>query len=366
MPAAPDAKALALWRLSSLGLTEPGATDAGEVTRRLLASQSQDYRIALWSLAQRSVGLTEAEVESQFGDGVFLRTHVLRPTWHFVHRDDLRLLLTLTAPRVHVANGTYYRREGVDAAMLERCQDLIADALAGGNHLTRDELGAHFSSHGVEASGFKLAYVLMHAELEQLVCSGRPRGRSQTYALFDERVPPDLGSDREHLLAELVFRYFSGHGPATIKDLRWWSSLTIADIKMGLTSVADRLSSETIGGHEYWFTNPQPEVEAPTPMVHLMQTYDEYIVGYQETRRAIDADGWEGRAAGTTGLALAPLFVDGQIRGRWRRTIRGDSVTIDVHLYRPLDPGEAAALDEQASAFARFLGLEAEVVTSPL
>jgi hypothetical protein len=49
-----------------------------------------------------------------FDAGHFLRTHVLRPTWHFVAPEDIRWLLALTGPRVHRLNGTIYRQNGVN------------------------------------------------------------------------------------------------------------------------------------------------------------------------------------------------------------------------------------------------------------
>src|SRR6185436_19624338 len=63
-----------------------GAPLAGpeEVVRWLGAVQSQDYAGAKWAVAQRAAGCRDADVEQACRDGRILRTHVLRPTWHFV------------------------------------------------------------------------------------------------------------------------------------------------------------------------------------------------------------------------------------------------------------------------------------------
>src|SRR5215208_5263002 len=47
----------------------------------------------------RSSGLTAADVQAEFDRGAFLRTHILRPTWHFVAAEDIRWILEVTAPR---------------------------------------------------------------------------------------------------------------------------------------------------------------------------------------------------------------------------------------------------------------------------
>ena len=90
-----------LWTQRLLG--EPFATPA-EAVAGLLAVQSQEYAMAKWALGMRSVRCTDASVEGAFAAGEILRTHILRPTWHFVSPADIRWLLQLTAPRIRRAD----------------------------------------------------------------------------------------------------------------------------------------------------------------------------------------------------------------------------------------------------------------------
>src|SRR6478672_9946294 len=88
-----------------------------EVVRWLTALQAQEFPLAKWSVAQRTQGarrVTKAEVDQAFADGVIVRTHLLRPTWHFVLGEDIRWLLNLTAPRVQALNAYYYRQHAID------------------------------------------------------------------------------------------------------------------------------------------------------------------------------------------------------------------------------------------------------------
>jgi len=85
-----------------------------EVVRWLGAVQSQDYAGAKWAVAQRMRDATDALLDLAFNAGDILRTHIMRPTWHFVHPADIRWLLALTAPRVHALNGTMYRKLELD------------------------------------------------------------------------------------------------------------------------------------------------------------------------------------------------------------------------------------------------------------
>jgi len=66
----------------------------------LCAVPSQDYIGAKWGVAQRTKDATSAAIDQAFDQGHLLRTHVLRPTRHFVLPKDIRRLQALTGPRV--------------------------------------------------------------------------------------------------------------------------------------------------------------------------------------------------------------------------------------------------------------------------
>lgn len=180
-------------RLTGQQLREPRAATPEEAVKNLLAVQAQEFPYARWSLAQRTAGATSNDVERAVADGRILRTHILRPTWHFVHRDDLPWLRALSAPRLHQANGGTYRRTGIDGETALRSADVLAEAVAGGGHLTREQLAARLQDAGLPATGLALAYLIMHAEVSGVLVSGAPvrspgGALRQTYASFDERV----------------------------------------------------------------------------------------------------------------------------------------------------------------------------------
>ena len=87
-------------RLAQQQLLIPTLTQPGEVVRRLGAVQAQDYGGAKWAVGMRTRGAVDAAIEQAVNDGSILRTHVLRPTWHFVTPADIRWMLALTAPRI--------------------------------------------------------------------------------------------------------------------------------------------------------------------------------------------------------------------------------------------------------------------------
>ncbi|MFI0451494.1 winged helix DNA-binding domain-containing protein [Actinomadura sp. 6N118] len=360
-----DGLELARRRTGAVGLgsVQPAPfADAAEVVGWFGGLQSQDYHPAKWAIAQRlGPGVTDADLDRAFDDGAILRTHVLRPTWHFVTPADLCWLLELTAPRVHALNGYAYRQGELDGPLLRRTTDLIAHAVAGGNHLTRTEIAALLAHHGITAKGFRLGYILIHAELERVICSGPLRGKQHTYALIEERVPQAASMEREAALAEIVRRFFTSHGPATAKDLSWWSSLTRDDIATGLSLAGDALESTDVDGVTYWSAPGNAPAPPPSPSVRLLQAYDEYIVGYRQSKHLLDLGGLVAAAPDKLALPNGVIVVDTQVAGRWKRTVRADAVVLEAALFRPFDAAETAALQGAADELGAFLGARAVV-----
>ena len=127
-------------RLGNQRLVRSALTTAGEVVAWLGAVQSQDYPAAKWGVSLRANDLAEAEIDRAFDKGDILRTHVLRPTWHFVHRHDLRWIVALSGPRVEAANRHVHNLTELDPKTLGRARSAFERALRGGRSMTRAEL----------------------------------------------------------------------------------------------------------------------------------------------------------------------------------------------------------------------------------
>jgi hypothetical protein len=352
-------------RMRRMGLLGPLLEKPVDVVRHHLAMQSQDVGPAKWSIGQRLNGLTDREVERKISDGSILRTHVLRPTWHFVARTDLRWLMALSGPRVQRGLESRYRKLGLDAKTRARGERVIAKHLEGGNHLTRRELGAILRKARIDPEGQRMPHLLSHCELEAIICSGQVKGKQQTFALFDERVPTGPRLDRDKALVELVRRYLNSHGPATLADLSWWSGLTTTDLKAGLEGLAPRASSETLDGLTLWWTDKEPRGRPRRPVVQLLQAYDELVVGYTESRYLGDPRRARIRAAFIDrSVPNGTVMVGSRVLGHWRRSTKEKVVEVEAHLYEPLRGAQAKAMEKAVGDLGRFVGKEVRVQTN--
>ena len=323
----------------------------------LAAVQAQDYAGAKWALGLRMQQATDAEIDQSFADGEILRTHALRPTWHFVTPADIRWILALTAPRVHLANAFMYCKLELDGEFFKRCNTVLASALRGGQQLTRDELRDILDKSGIAVSdNLRMAYIMMQAELDGLICSGARRGRQFTYALLEERVPPVATMDRQTALVELARRYFASRGPATVQDFAKWSGLTITDANRGLEAVKGYLQTETANGQIYWLTETIAASQELSPSAHMLSIYDEYISGYKD-RSAIGNDDISTRLF-ALGNALSYIAViDGQIVGTWKRKLTKNAVIVETNLFSSLSEAENRAVNAAIQRYGDFLNL---------
>jgi hypothetical protein len=278
-----------------------------------------------------------------------------------VARDDIRWLLALSGPRVQQGNAGRYRQLGLDARTLARAEKVIASTLEGGNRLTRDELAVVLERRKVDREGQRMPYFLMHCELEALICSGGRNGKQQTYALLDERVPAGGPRfDREEALVELVRRYLTSHGPATVKDLSWWSGLTMTDLRTALGSLEDEVVSDEVDGLTFWSAASERSQRPAERGVHLLQTYDELVVGYTESRFHGDTSGDLARQAWSDRTFPTGVFLlHGRVGGHWRRTIEAKRVRVSIHTYGAVSAADARTLESAAARLGRFVGLPA-------
>ena len=336
-------------------------TDPAAVVRELGAVQAQDYGSAKWALAQRTAGRTDADVERAIAGGAILRTHVLRPTWHFVLPEDARWMLDLTAPRVRGAMAHYHRKWALDAQVFRKSHAAMARALRDGAHLTRGELAEAVRLAGVRvAAGERVGHLLMQAELDRVIISGARRGKQVTYALFDARVPAARPRDRDEALHDLTCRYFATRGPATPHDFAWWSGLTVADAKRGVEGAATLLTRETLDGIAYWHAGSAGAAGRRPRIAHLLPNYDEYFIGFKD--RSAFGHRLRGIRAQRRINALSGhiLLVDGQMVGGWRRTV-GKTVDVALDLLVPLTAAEVRLVRRAAERFAEFLGVPVRV-----
>lgn len=362
---------VALLRLTAQRIAHPARATPAEqpdgplaapsipaVAASQLATQAQDLSGAKWALGLRA-RTTEKAVDAALTDGSVVRTWPARGTLMITARADVRWLTELLAPRAFAAAAAVWRRDGMVEADFARAAE-VARAELQGTTLTRDALLDAFQRAGVETSRNRGSHLLRQLAGETLLVFGPPatNPRSgaavQTFALLSEHAPDAEPRDRDDALHELAVRFFTGHGPATIHDLAWWSGLTVSDCRRAVTLAGDALAQDPAGR----LTSAEhPPTPARRGDVRLLPPFDELLTGYRD-RTAHLRDGDFARVVpASNGLFRPIVTVDGLVVGTWRRTLRTDgSVDVDIEPFEVLGDRVARAVDRRVDEYARFLG----------
>ncbi len=344
---------IASARLAAQQISNPELTSVKKLVGYLGAVQSQDYMMAKLAIGLRLKDAGQQQVDKAIIDGDIIRTHVLRPTWHFVSSDDLPWMLELTASRIKASMNGRQNRIGLTSAVFKKCKKIISDALAGNNHLTRNELVRLLNSAGIKTDMNRASHIFAEAELSGLICSGIPEGNKQTYALISERLKSPRKIKTENAKARLARIYFNSRGPASVKDFAWWGGLTFTQAKSALEMVKSELSSFTTGENIYWYSGKLRDDQEDNNL-HLLPSFDEYLIGYTDRSAVLDRDTAK-KYVTLNGMFFPIIVLRGQVIGTWKRLIEKDNVSVEFNFFGKITKKIRTLAEVRAEKLADFM-----------
>ncbi|HYG38646.1 MAG TPA: crosslink repair DNA glycosylase YcaQ family protein, partial [Cytophagales bacterium] len=239
----------------------------------------------------------------------------------------------------------------LDDKIFNRCNDLLIKILQGGKQLSRDDINQEFKKVKIIASGHRLSYIMMNAELNGIICSGARQGNKFTYALLDERIKHKKLLEKEEALAELTTRYFKSRGPATIKDFATWSGLTMTHCKKGIEMMKPFLEKAAVEGQEYFFTSNISLVDKQFETIHLLPIYDEFVMGYKDRRAMMLSK------SDATFHFDNMILCEGQAIGTWKRTIRNKSLRVEYSFFMLPNKNQINTFTQSVHRLGEFTGM---------
>jgi hypothetical protein len=348
-------------RLINQQIAKPGFTTAGDIVSWMGAMQAQDYSMAKWALGIRLPGSTDELIESEIDKGKIIRTHALRPTWHFVSADDIYWMLDLTGTQIKASMKSRDKQLGLTENLVKKSNSIVEKALSGGNHLTREELVAELVRNHIDTGGNRASHLFLRAEIDGIICSGITKANKPTYTLLSEWVSGIGTLEREEALMKLARRYFTSHGPATLQDFVWWSGLSVNESKQALEMIRSDFDSETIDYKTYWFTNDFSVPRLENDLIYLLPAYDEFIISYQD-RTASLPSGNHIKAVSDNGIFRPSILINGQVKGTWKRWIKKDKVILETNLFDSQDKTIKNRIEKASARFSHFLNKKVEII----
>jgi hypothetical protein len=341
-------------RLQNQKIDNTPFTKAIEVVSWMGAMQAQDYAMSKWAIGQRMFGATDEIIETALNDGLIIRTHILRPTWHLVCADDIYWMLELTAPRIKSSMKSRDKELGLTPEVLNKSFGLLENQLSDGISLSRDQIAGILNVAGIKTDENRLSHILMNAELEKLICSGRRSGNKITFGLLSERVPFRKVFSKEESLAKLAERYFASHGPASLKDFTWWSGLSVADATKALNLVPSDFICEEVGPEKYWLKPIGSYVSESPYSVQLLPAFDEFLISYRDRNASLELV-HNRKAISNNGIFYPVIVINGQVAGTWKRTTQKEIVKFETSFFVPITKQTNARIEKEIGNYSRFL-----------
>jgi hypothetical protein len=347
-------------RLISQQINATKFETAKEIVGWMGAMQAQDFNMAKWAIGLRSKNATEQNIDAAINSGEIIRTHILRPTWHFVSSDDIYWMLELTAPRIRSSMKGRNIQLELSENIFKKANNIIEKALSGNINLTRKELLNELNKTKIETDHNRASHILFNAELEGIICSGKMKEKQTTYALLNERIEKPVQIKKEEALYKLASKYFESHCPATLQDFIWWSGLSVSDAKHALELIKSNFISEKINTQEYWFPNSFSIPKKFKESVFLLPAFDEFLISYKDRSATIISE-HQRKAFSNNGIFWPTIVMNGQVSGIWKREIKKAKIIIETNFFYQQNK-EVKQIQKAAEKFGYFLNHKAEII----
>lgn len=341
-------------RLSSQQLVKPRFSLPEDVVSFMGAVQAQDYGMAKWALALRlNKPYTNQDIEKAFNKGKIVRTHILRPTWHFVHADDIRWMILLSGNRIKMANKSLGKYLDIEEYVDNKVNNLLENVLGGGNALTKQELSTIFEREGIPSATPYMSRFLMNAEAEGIICSGPVKSGKHSYMLLEERVPEAKKITKDEALAKLATAYFRSHSPADLNDFVWWSGLSLTEARQAIKSIEEDLITESFHSRDFYIYRSIEGIISDE-RIHFLPSYDEYLISYKNRTEVLSKE-YCSKAHNTFGIFYPVVLHKGEVVGNWKKQKNKTGVVCDVSFFQSENEIKKTLVDEADRIYQDFI-----------
>jgi len=354
-------KEISILRLINQQIVGSNFKNPKDIVTWMGAMQAQDFNMAKWAVGIRLNNSTDKLIQSAIDKGEILRTHLLRPTWHFVSSEDIYWILQLTSQQIKNSMKSRDKILGLTDTIYKKSNTTIEKTLYGGKHLSRESLITELVKAGMAVDDNRASHLLMRAELDGIICSGKSKANKQTYALLSERVLKTKTLKRDEALAELAQRYFTSHCPATLQDFVWWSGLSVSDSKQALEMIKSKFVSETIDNQTYWFKHSFSFPKFEKDLIYFLPAFDEFIISYKNRSASLPYQNHI-KTVSNNGIFRPIIVKNGQVIGIWKRIIKNDKVMLQTEYFNLPGSKVQNKVLQSFTSFAQFVNKEVKII----
>jgi hypothetical protein len=346
--------------LARQGLLERLDLDPVAAIERFGGLQAQEPASPYLALWTRLADFDPATLDRAFRERRVVKATLMRSTLHAVSAEDYRHLLPAVLPMLRSIR-RQDRLQPPDAARMARLIDAALAFTAEPRTLSdvRDHVANHASPEIGHAPDELVWWLRRHATFVHAPSDApwsfgrRPLIASATVWLED----PDFAADAD-ALGHLARRYLGAFGPASVADLAAWSGLPVGRVRPAIESLAaadelDRFVDERGRDLVDLVDAPLPPADTPAP-ARLLPMWDSVLLAFADRKRVI-SDEDRAVVVARNGDVLPSFLVDGRVAGLWWAESVEGRTRIALEPFRPLDPGDRAALEVEGERLAALV-----------
>ena len=273
---------------------------------RLVGMQAQWPPAPYVGIWTRTTGFKRATLERELAKGNVVKATVMRQTLHLVTPRDYALF------RAAMSETNFPWETSIAKRLAPAVRKLAAD----GPVVSADAIAYLERKHRITGISARRAWhaARMRAHLvhhhETALWRARPAGR---FVLLDE---PELHVPLE-ARAEMIHRYLTAFGPASLRDVVQWSMMHVPELKASLALLEPLRRFRDEHGRELVDVPraPLPDPDTPAP-VRLLPKWDNVLLAWADRTRVLP-EAYRKQVIRMNGDVAQTFLVDGFVAGTW-------------------------------------------------
>lgn len=332
---------LKIRQLTNQHVLDPA--DKLTVIRDLCGVQAQFFPNAMHSLKIR----TNDYDEQTAADGL-VKNWSVRGTVHVFAESDLSLFIRCNNGEAYRKNewgGYTFWNDGrrVWALTPERQKyfsHIIIDAVSE-RARTRDELKEICRAHGMDAEEEASMFEAWGGGIRELCERG-----FMHYVVQEKKAyiasPEFKPMPEEEAKLEIVRRYFTNMGPATIHDAMYYMGAKQAEVKNWLNILP--VESFDCEGKTYYYIPNGKSYDKEIPPCLFLAGFDQLMLGYQKKESLYLPQEHLRGIFNLAGIVMPPILLNGKVVGKWKKK----NTSLTLTLFESIDADEQKIICDTA------------------
>ncbi|MEM2119020.1 MAG: crosslink repair DNA glycosylase YcaQ family protein, partial [Candidatus Bathyarchaeia archaeon] len=223
-----------------------------KVVSDICGVQAQLMSAAELSLWTRVDGLQREEIgDVLFNKHTLVKTWCMRGACHIIASADLPILVGGISRYGLQREKAWLSKRGISETEMDKTVKILVETLAD-ETLTREELADRVAARiGSKAKRWienSWGGIVKQACLQGLVVFGPNRGKNITFVRRTTWLPTVKDLPAKNAEEQLLLRYLSGYGPASLSDFSAWSGMTVGEAAAIKERVSDAVAEIDIEG----------------------------------------------------------------------------------------------------------------------